>query len=81
MWGQRRIMALASGVRGWIAASVVMRLAVTVTYLGQALIMATILAQLLHGAGVQAQFGRLIALGAFVVLRMALLSLVLGAAE
>jgi len=66
-------MALASGVRGWIAASVVMRLAVTVTYLGQALIMATILAQLLHGAGVQAQFGRLIALGAFVVLRMALL--------
>jgi ATP-binding cassette, subfamily C, bacterial CydD len=73
MWAQRRIMALASGVRGWVAASVLMRLAVTGTYLGQALIMAGILVQLLHGAGVQAQFGRLVALAAFVLCRMALL--------
>lgn len=73
MLGQRRIMALAAGVRGWIAASVLMRLAVTGTYLGQALIMAGILVQLLHGAGVTAQFGRLLALGAFVLLRMGLL--------
>jgi ATP-binding cassette, subfamily C, bacterial CydD len=73
MWAQRRIMALASGVRPWIAAAVVMRLAVMATYLGQALIMADILYRLLHGAGIGELFGRLIALAAFVALRMALL--------
>jgi ABC-type multidrug transport system fused ATPase/permease subunit len=66
-------MALASGVRPWIVASVAMRLAVMGTYLGQALIMASILTRLLHGAGIGEQFGRLIALAGFVVLRMALL--------
>src|SRR5665213_1515195 len=73
MWVQRRIMALASGVRPWIAASVAMRLAVMATYLGQALIRADILYRLLHGAGISELFGRLIALAAFVALRMALL--------
>jgi ATP-binding cassette, subfamily C, bacterial CydD len=73
MLAQRRILALATGVRPWIAASVVMRLAVMATYLGQALLMATILSQLLHGAGVSEQWGRLILLAVFVLLRMALL--------
>jgi ATP-binding cassette subfamily C protein CydD len=73
MLAQRKILALATGVRPWIAASVVMRLAVMATYLGQALLMATILAQLLHGAGVNAQFGRLILLAVAVLSRMALL--------
>lgn len=73
MLAQRKILALATGVWPWIAGSVAMRLLVTVTYLGQALLMATILAQLLHGAGIDAQLGRLVLLGVCVLARMALL--------
>ncbi len=60
-------------MRPWIAGAVTLRLAVMATYLGQALIMASILARLLHGAGIGEQAGRLVTLAALVVLRMALL--------
>jgi ATP-binding cassette subfamily C protein CydD len=66
------ILKLAVGVRGWIAASVAVRLAIIVTYLGQALVMAGILAALLHGAGVAAQASPLAAVVAFVLVRVGL---------
>ena len=66
------IMALASGVWPWVTASVAMRLAVVATYLGQALLMAGILAAMLHGAGIGAQLGRLVAVALLVAVRAAL---------
>ena len=68
----RGIMALASGIAPWVAASVAMRLCIVGTYLGQALLMAAILTQLLHGAGVGAQLGRLAAVAGLVLVRAAL---------
>ena len=66
------IMALASGITPWVTASVALRLVIVGTYLGQALLMAAILTQLLHGGGVRAQLGRLAAVAALVVVRAAL---------
>jgi ATP-binding cassette, subfamily C, bacterial CydD len=65
-------MALASGIGPWVAASVAMRLLIVATYLGQALLMAGILVQLLHGAGVRAQLVRLVTVAGLVLVRAAL---------
>ena len=45
MAGFGPIVALATGIRPWVAASVAMRLLLMATYVGQALLMAGILAQ------------------------------------
>ncbi len=68
----RGIMALASGIGPWVTASVAIRLVIVGTYLGQALLMAAILSQLLHGSGVRAQLERLVAVAALVLIRAAL---------
>ena len=73
MWDQRGIMLLATGVRPWIAAAVAMRLAVMATYVGQALLMAGILAGLLRGAGIREQLIPLGIVAALVLTRFALL--------
>jgi len=72
MQARRGIMTLASGITPWVSASVAMRLLIVGTYLGQALLMAAILSQLLHGSGVRAQLERLVAVAALVVVRAAL---------
>lgn len=66
------ILSLASGVWGWVAASVGMRLLIMGTYLGQALLMASILAGLLRGAGIEAQLFRLVVVGVLVLVRAGL---------
>jgi ABC-type multidrug transport system fused ATPase/permease subunit len=68
----RGIAALGTGIAPWVTASVAMRLLIVGTYLGQALLMAAILAQLLHGAGMGAQLGRLAAVAGLVLVRAAL---------
>lgn len=68
-----RIMALATDVRPWVAATVTVRLALMATYVGQALVMARILAQLLHGAGVHEQMGLILDVGMLVLARVVLL--------
>ena len=69
----RRIWNLARGVRPWIAVAVAMRLAVAATYISQALLMASILARLLQGAGIREQAARLAAVAALILARLALL--------
>jgi ABC-type multidrug transport system fused ATPase/permease subunit len=73
MWMPRRIWNLARGVRPWIAVAVAMRLAVAATYISQALLMASILARLLQGAGIREQAARLAAVAALILARLALL--------
>jgi ABC-type multidrug transport system fused ATPase/permease subunit len=73
MAGFRRIMALAKGVQPWIAASIAMRLALMGTYVGQALLMASILAQLLGGSRLRDEVPLIVGVGALVLGRVVLL--------
>jgi ABC-type multidrug transport system fused ATPase/permease subunit len=72
MGGMRRIMALATGVRPYIAGVVALRLAVTATFIVQGVLLAAVLVRLLEGEGVGAQAGLLAAVVAAVVVRFAL---------
>lgn len=67
-----RIMSLAVGVRPFIAAVVVLRLAVTATYIAQGLLIAGVLERLLSGEGVGGQAGRLTWIAALLLVRFGL---------
>lgn len=69
----RRIMALATAVWPWISASIAMRLLLMGTYVGQALLMASILARLLGGAGLRGEAPLIVVVGALVFARFVLL--------
>jgi len=68
-----KIMALATGVRPYIAASIALRLAVTATVIVQGLLVATVIERLLEGDGVGDQAGRLAVVGALVLVRSGLI--------
>jgi ABC-type multidrug transport system fused ATPase/permease subunit len=66
-------MVLATGVWPWISASIAMRLLLMGTYVGQALLMASILARLLGGAGLRGEAPLIVGVGALVFARFVLL--------
>jgi ATP-binding cassette subfamily C protein CydD len=68
----RRVMALATGVRPYIAAVVAARLAVTGTFIVQGVLLAAVLERLLDGETVGDQAGLLVGVGVVVVARFAL---------
>jgi ATP-binding cassette subfamily C protein CydD len=67
------VLALAHGVRPWIAVGTVLRLLVLACYLGQGYLLAAVLGGLLVGRGIAEQAGPLIWLAVLVVVRAALL--------
>ncbi|MBB5850216.1 ABC transporter ATP-binding protein/permease [Amycolatopsis umgeniensis] len=68
-----RIMTLATGVRRYLAVGVLLRVAVTCTYLGQGLLLARVLEQMLTGHGIGEQIAPLAGVGAAALLRFGLL--------
>jgi len=72
MHGARKVMALASGIRWWLAASLAARFAQSATYLAQAFLLAAVLQHLLSGDGVARQQWRLAAIGALIAARFLL---------
>jgi ATP-binding cassette subfamily C protein CydD len=67
------VLALAHGVRPWIAVGTVLRLLVLACYLAQGYLLAAVLGGLLAGQGIGEQVGALVWLVALVVVRAALL--------
>lgn len=65
----KQIMALATGVRPYIAAIVAVRTAVTATFIVQGVLLAAVLENLLSGQGVDDQAGLLIGVAVVVVVR------------
>ena len=72
MHGARKVLALASGIRWWLAASLAARFAQAATYLAQAFLLAAVLQHLLSGDGVASQRWRLAAVGALIAARFVL---------
>ncbi|MFP5022562.1 ABC transporter ATP-binding protein [Pseudonocardia phyllosphaerae] len=71
--GRNPVLALSEGVRGWIAAVTVVRLAVLACYLAQGFLLAGLLAGVVHGSEVGALAGPVLGLAGVVVLRAVLL--------
>ena len=69
MHGARKVLALGSGIRWWLAASLAARFAQAATYLAQAFLLAAVLQHLLSGDGVASQRWRLAAIGALIAVR------------
>ena len=73
MHGARKVLALASGIRWWLAGSLAARFAQAATYLAQAFLLAAVLQHLLSGDGLASQRWRLVVIGILIAARFGLI--------